>query len=212
MDQRRPQLRWAPLALLAFVGAVACNNAEVDPAPGIPTPEDPAPEEPAPGPASVTVPTSTAAPGSAVTVQARGFDPNSVVEIGFGQPRSEYSVVTEARTDGAGSLETSVEIPSWAEAGQPYVVVVTAPDNDPREVSEPFVVGEAGDRVRVHGELTDEGVECPTLRGPFGTLYTLAVGDLEHGPGTEVMVEGTIAGMSICMQGTTIDVESLEPR
>lgn len=213
MDPTRPQLRWARLAVLPLVAALACNNGGVDsPAPDVPPPGEPAPVEPAPGPASVTVTTSMAAPGSSVTVQARGFAPNSVVEIGFGPPRSEYSVVSEARTDEDGSLEASVEIPSWANRGEPYVVVVTAPDHDPREVSDPFLVGEGGDTVRVHGELTDEGVECPALRGPFGTLYTLAVQDLEHGPGTEVMVEGTIAEMSVCMQGATIDVESIEPR
>lgn len=90
--------------------------------------------------------------------------------------------------------------------------MVTSPDHDPRETSDPFVVGSPGDAVSVHGELTDEGVECRALRGPFGTLYTLAVSDLEHSPGSEVMVEGTIAGASICMQATTIDVESIEPR
>lgn len=210
------------MAILALLAVLACNG-ETDvpapgqpvpgePAPGEPPPQDPTPGEPTPGPASVTILTSTAAPGSTVTVQARGFTPNSTVEIGFGQPRSEYSVVDEARTDVEGSLETSVEVPDWANRGQPYVIVVTSPDNDPRETSDPFMVGSPGDAVSVHGELTEEGVECPALRGPFGMLYTLVVSDMEHSPGTEVMVEGTIAGASICMQGTTIDVETIEPR
>lgn len=200
----------ALLAIFALFGTAACGGGNGgDPAPGDPSPPD---QPTSPGAASVTVSSSTVAPGSTITVRARGFTPDARVDIGIGRPSSEYSVVTEATTDGQGRLEITVEVPDWTNRGQPYVAVVTEPDHDPREVSDPFVVGAPGDPVRVHGELTDEGAECPALRGPFGTLYTLAVSDLEHGPGTEVVVEGTIAGPSICMQGTTIDVESVESR
>lgn len=203
------QRQRTPMALLALLGTLACGGGVEIPAPGDPAP----PEQPTPpGAASVTVPTSTAAPGSDITVRASGFTPSTRVQIGIGRPASEYSVVTEASTDSEGRLEITVEVPSWAERGDSYVVVVTEPDHDPRESSDPFVVGAPGDPVQVHGELTGEGTECPALRDPFGTLYTLAVSDLQHGPGTEVMVEGTIAGASICMQGTTIDVESVERR
>lgn len=202
----RTRTRTLLTAIAALVATAACGGEIEVPAPGEPDSPQPAPPEAA----SVTVPTATAAPGSSVTVRARGFTPNARVEIGFGQPRSEYTVVREATTDAQGGFETTVQVPDWANRGEPYVVVVTEPDHDPREVSDPFVVGSGGDRIEVHGELTDEGVECPALRGPFGTLYTLAVSDLEHGPGTEVMVRGTIAEMSTCMQGTTIAVESVE--
>ena len=58
----------------------------------------------------------------------------------------------------------------------------------------------------VKGKLTDEGVECQTLRSTEGELYTL-VGDLNgFQNGDEVVVCGTIAGISFCMQGTTINV------
>lgn len=205
--------RLAPIALLSLLGALACGGAAERPASGEPTPapgEPASPQPPAPEPTSVTVSTSTAAPGSTISVRASGFTPESRVQIGIGQPSSEYSVVSEARTDAQGRLEITLEVPNWTSRGESYVVVVTEPDHDPREVSDPFVVGAPGDRVRIHGELTGEGTECPALRGPFGTLYTLAAPDLEYGPGTEVVVEGTIAQTSICMQGTTIDVESIE--
>lgn len=165
-----------------------------------------------PGQASVTVPTSTAAPGSSITVRAAGFTPGSTVEIGLGQPRSEYSVVAEVDADAQGRVETTVKVPSWTSRGESYVIVVTEPDHDPRVTSDPFVVGEAGDAIRVHGRVTDEGVECPAIRGPFGTLYTLAVSGFDHAPGTELMVEGRMAGASTCMQGTTIQVESIRAR
>jgi len=52
--------------------------------------------------------------------------------------------------------------------------------------------------------------ECPALRNRAGTLYTLATTTLDHPVGTEVRVRGTVADASICMQGRTIVVESLE--
>ena len=58
----------------------------------------------------------------------------------------------------------------------------------------------------VRGRLTDEGVECQALRSATGELYTL-VGDLNgFKVGDEVVVCGTIADISFCMQGTTINV------
>lgn len=204
---RRNQARnltHAATAALTVLAVAACGGAEID----LPGGQQPAP----PGPASVTVSTSTAAPGSSVTVRAAGFTPRSTVEIGIGQPQSEYSVIREATTDAEGRIETTVRVPDWTTRGQPYVVVVTEPDHDPRLVSDPLIVGAPGDRVEVHGEVTREGVECPALRGPFGTLYTLAVADFDYTAGTELMVEGRIAGASTCMQGTTIDVEWIERR
>ena len=58
----------------------------------------------------------------------------------------------------------------------------------------------------VKGTLTDEGVECQAFRSIDGELYTL-MGDLNgFQNGDEVVVCGTIAEISFCMQGTTINV------
>jgi hypothetical protein len=70
------------------------------------------------------------------------------------------------------------------------------------------LLGEGGNAsgICVRGRLTDEGVECQALRSTTGELYTL-VGDLNgFKNGDEVVVSGTIAGISFCMQGTTINV------
>ena len=66
-----------------------------------------------------------------------------------------------------------------------------------------------GGQVTVEGVLTDEGVTCPALRGDDGELYTLAgdIGDL--GPGQRVRVSGQVPEASICMQGTTIEIEDI---
>lgn len=65
-------------------------------------------------------------------------------------------------------------------------------------------------RTEITGVLTREGVECPALRTDGGDLYTLA-GDLgSFGPGDRVRVRGTRPDVSICQQGTTIEVQSIE--
>lgn len=65
--------------------------------------------------------------------------------------------------------------------------------------------------VRVVGTLTDEGVECPAMRGDDGELYTLGPRDMVRGEvGDRVRVTGRIAEASICMQGTTLILESFE--
>jgi len=49
-------------------------------------------------------------------------------------------------------------------------------------------------------------VECQAFHGDDGELYTL-VGDLKgFQNGDAVVVCGTVAGISFCMQGTTINV------
>ena len=63
--------------------------------------------------------------------------------------------------------------------------------------------------LRVAGTLTDEGIECPALRGDDGQLYTLA-GDLSDVlVGDAVCVEGKLAEISICQQGITLGIEKI---
>ncbi|HEX2223060.1 MAG TPA: DUF5818 domain-containing protein [Thermoanaerobaculia bacterium] len=67
-----------------------------------------------------------------------------------------------------------------------------------------------GKKVTVRGVLTDEGVECQALRGDDGILYTLA-GRIEgYEVGDRVRVQGTIAEVSTCQQGTTIGVTKIQ--
>lgn len=71
----------------------------------------------------------------------------------------------------------------------------------------------AGKKVVVYGVLTNEGVECQALRGDDGILYTLAgvAGKMEgFEVGDHVRVQGTVAEMSICQQGTTLDVKKIQ--
>lgn len=65
-------------------------------------------------------------------------------------------------------------------------------------------------KIVVTGKITDEGVECLAMRGDDGKLYTLGRPNNPPKAGQRVRVTGTIAQMSICMQGTTIAVEKIE--
>ena len=63
--------------------------------------------------------------------------------------------------------------------------------------------------VKVQGELTTAGVECPAMRGDDGRVYTL-LGDLKgFKVGDRVVVEGTAVQISFCMQGTTLQVKQI---
>jgi LysM repeat protein len=61
------------------------------------------------------------------------------------------------------------------------------------------------------GTLTWEGATCPAMRGDDGRLYTLAGEIGDFGPGDRVHVLGHRVEMSICMQGTTIEVRRIRP-
>lgn len=195
----------AALLALALVLAAACSPRQDD---GRDDGRPAITVEPVRGPA-----------GTEVRVGARNFPPDAVLDVGFAPPRSEYEVVARTRTSGTGSTAAVVRVPRHAEPG-PYVFVVAYPPTMLRLTSDTFHVtpeqaggamtDDTAGTVRVTGRLTDEGVECPALRGDDGQLYTLAGDARGFGPGDRVTVVGTVAEMSTCMQGTTISVGSIE--
>jgi hypothetical protein len=64
--------------------------------------------------------------------------------------------------------------------------------------------------ITVTGTLSEEGAECPGLRGDDGKLYSLTPGAIgKFQPGDHVRVEGTVADVSTCMNGTTIVVSAI---
>lgn len=71
----------------------------------------------------------------------------------------------------------------------------------------------AEETISVVGTLTGGGVECPTMQGDDGTLYSLTPRDTLGlvGPGLRVRVEGTVAEVSFCQEGTTIEITKVEP-
>lgn len=77
--------------------------------------------------------------------------------------------------------------------------------------AQPTPAEKKSDVVHVTGTLTDEGVECPALRGDDGQLYTLTPRDLQgFSVGDRVRVTGKLAERSFCQQGTTIEVKNIK--
>jgi hypothetical protein len=64
----------------------------------------------------------------------------------------------------------------------------------------------------VEGTITDEGVECPALRGSDGTLYTLVKLPRKVEVGEQLQIKGRTTMVSTCQQGITIIVDSLTPQ
>jgi len=85
----------------------------------------------------------------------------------------------------------------------PFIAAAIGPCTAASQAAESAVLPEQP----LEGVLTTEGVECPTLRGRDGRLYTL-MGDL-HGfkPHDHVCIVPDYIEMTYCMQGTTAHVD-----
>ena len=130
-DSTMRGLRRAALVLLAPLALAACGGGD--------EPETPAPQ---PGiPASLSVSPHDGPVGTDVQLTLQGFPPDTRVDIGFGPPDSEYSVLRTATTSGNGTLDTTATVPSWAESGRRYVFVVADNvDQEPKAISGTFTV------------------------------------------------------------------------
>lgn len=196
--------RTVPCATIAGLAAFALAGCQTEARSGG---GDPTPAGP-----RVNGPVSTVAPGSEIQVRATGFTQFGNVRVSFGQPAAEHKLVLETGADGEGRLDLRLKVPAWAEPGHPYVVVIAAPGYVPRAVSEPFIVANGGELIRVDGTLTTEGTDCITMRDQAGTLYTLAGSSPELEVGTSVTVQGRVAAASACAQGTALVVDSIQRR
>ena len=112
-------------------------------------------------------------------------------------------------TSDRGTLEQPVTVPNRARPGDKAVFTVETTDGRVRLVSEPVTIVDPGPppgtRISINGTLSNEGAECPALRGDDGKLYTLT--DPSAGgfkPGDRVHGTGEVASMSLCMQGITL--------
>jgi hypothetical protein len=150
--------------------------------------------------------------GATVTLQVRGFPGESDLEVSAEPAGGKAEVIAHGRTSDRGEAFIDVAVPKAPEDGENLVFIVATADGRVTVRAELFNVVAAGAAVSITGTLTKEGVECPAMRGDDGKLYTLlpqALGNL--GPGDRVHVEGSVAEMTICQQGTTVVVTKLEP-
>ncbi len=151
-------------------------------------------------------------PGTVVTLRSTNMPAITPVRIGVGALRFGFEEVTQVMTSDRGVLSTTVVVPEWAQCDLIHRFIVFDFYFNPIALSDIFHVTDADGMVQRRGQLTAEGVECPALRGDDGVLYTLT-GDLAgFKAGDEVVVEGSLPEMAICMQGTTIQVVRIEER
>jgi hypothetical protein len=150
--------------------------------------------------------------GATVTLQVRGFPGEAELDVSAEPAGGKAEVVAHGVTTDRGEAFIDVVVPKAPEDGENLVFVVATADGRVTVRSELLSVVAAGAAVSVTGTLTKEGVECPAMRGDDGKLYTLLPKEIgKLGPGDRVHVEGSVAEMTICQQGTTIVVTRLEP-
>ncbi len=168
--------------------------------------------------------------GSDISVSAEGFPPFAPVEVGGGSSRNDFRALQRGRANSRGRVRTTLTVPEANRRDDDFAVVVQTLDSRLRVRSTPFRIVSAGppprnrdrderdrsdrrnDSVTITGMLTSEGVECQAMRSIDGKLYTLAGDTKRLGPGAPVQVTGKIARVSICQQGTTIEVRRISQR
>jgi hypothetical protein len=194
-------LRAAALAAILVLGGTAANAQQFPPG------------EPAPGGRIVTVRTIAAVnmrsgPGTQYRVLIQIPRGVSVALLGcvpnFAWCRTSYRGIT-------GWVSAAYLTPRpGARAfppGFPFPPGIPLPPGFPLPRPQPPQTG----NFTITGTLTREGVECPAMRGDNGRLYTLTGNTGRFPPGTHVRVTGTVAQISYCQQGTTINVRTIAP-
>jgi hypothetical protein len=211
MHRRIQSLGYIVFAAVMSI-SFACNSSEPTSSPGSGNDN----VQPEPGQRTLAVTPESGPPGMEVHLVGSGYAPNSTVQIGVGPVQSEYSIVDQTQTDAQGQLHLTATVPTWTPGNQRIVFVATTEDASWKVISNEFDVtgapsnGNTDGVVTVTGTLTTEGIECQAMRGEDGKIYTL-LGDLVgFSAGTRVRITGTPAEISFCMQGTTINVSSIE--
>jgi LysM repeat protein len=150
----------------------------------------------------------------AVTISGSGFRPGERVRVLIGDGPYRLNPDVTLRANRRGEVEASLDLPRWARPGSTVHFGLESRDRDARVVvSRPYEVAgrrpapqpDRG-RIEMSGTLTRQGAECPVMRGDDGRTYSLAGPLRGFRPGDRIFVEGRIAEMSYCQQGTTIEV------
>ena len=135
--------------------------------------------------------------GATITLQVRGFPGDAPVDVLAEPAGGTATAIAHGTTSNRGDAFIDVTIPKAPDDGQNLTFVVATGDG----------------RVSVRAELFNVvAAGAAAMRGDDGRLYTLippALGKL--GPGDRVHVEGSVAEMTMCQQGTTVVVTKIEP-
>lgn len=154
---------------------------------------------------------AAARPGEEVTVSMERL-PYAAVYIGFGALGGNHQLLTQQETDADGLLSATVALPTWATPNLKHFFFLAGFDQRPFATSHEFHVADEEGVFRVEGEITDEGLACPTLRNGDDRLYTLEGNTDRFAPGARVVLRATLAEEPVCAEGLAIDVRDARVR
>ncbi len=150
-------------------------------------------------------------PGTEVTIYTENLPIQAAVHLGVGATRTGFEALFTAEQGMWGEVSGTITIPETAPVDRAVLLVAFDAIFAPIGLSEPFHVTRPDGTLRRTGRVTDEGVECTAFRDGDGYLYTL-IGDTEGlEPGDEVAVDARYVEVSICQQGTTLEVVRTSP-
>ncbi len=144
--------------------------------------------------------------GTVVEIYTENLPPQARIHVGVGAMRAGFEALAEASQEIWGEVSASVRVPDYASWERPLVFIVFNGVFSPIGISDPFHVTNDEGMVRRTGRVTDEGLECVTLRDNDQYMYALS-GDLAGlNPGDEVVVEGAISLSGPCGEADAIEV------
>ena len=154
---------------------------------------------------------AAASPGEEVTVSMEQL-PFMAVYIGFGALGGNHQLLTQAEPDADGLLSATVALPSWATPDLKHFFFLAGFDQRPFVTSHEFHVADEEGVFRVEGEISDEGLTCPTLRNDDGRLYTLGGNTEGLTAGSRVVLRATLSDEPLCDEGVAIEVRDARVR
>ncbi len=198
-----PRTEGIPVVRVVFVLALLTVSALAGPGVGA---QEPAESELELGALAVSPLVGTR--GAEVTVEMDGLAPNTGMVIAFGGLRAGYQWVEQVTTDEEGRLSEVVTVPDWPDEDQTYYFFLKLAGQAPVATSAPFHVTARDGTLGATGEITDDGREWLTMKGPDGERYCLTgeVGELQVGD--RVRVSGTATDLPGCSKGIGVYVES----
>ncbi|WP_197521081.1 hypothetical protein [Bradyrhizobium icense] len=80
--------------------------------------------------AQVSLSVRKGALGTPVTLSAIGLPPTQRVDIAGGEPGRDYRVIESALTSSEGTLQVTVQLPTWADPQHDFIFVIASPEID----------------------------------------------------------------------------------
>ncbi len=154
---------------------------------------------------------AAASPDEEVTVSMDGL-PYAAVYIGFGALGGNHQLLTQEETNAEGLLSATVRLPNWATPDLKHFFFLAGFDQRPFVTSHEFHVADEEGVFRVEGEITDEGLACPTMRNGDDRLYTLEGNTEGLAAGSRVVLRATLSEEPLCEEGLAIEVHDARVR